>query len=80
MGFGAGSGDIPAEETDRTRGRFGVAGHAIEKRALAGPVGTDQTDDFAFCDVEVRAVHRPEGAELLDDAARLKEHAAPSGW
>ena len=56
----------------------GVAGEAVEERALARAVGADQADDLAFRHVEVGAVHRAEGAERLGDAARFKQHGRRS--
>ena len=68
-----------SQEADAAGGRFGVARQAVEERALAGAVRADQADDLALGHVQVGAIHRAEGAEGLDDAARLKQHGAPPG-
>jgi hypothetical protein len=75
--FGTGLGDILIEEPDHARSRFRVPSQTVEERAFARAVRTDQTNNFALAHLQVRAVHRTECPELLDDATRFKEHEAP---
>ena len=37
---------------NRTFGRVINAAHDVEQRRLTGPIGTDQTTDLAFLDIE----------------------------
>ena len=50
----------------------------LKKVLLPAPLGPIRPTISPSRHVEVGAIHRAEGAERLDDAARLKEHAAPS--
>ena len=53
-------GDDTAVELHRSAVRFDNAHHHVEGGGLAGPVGTEQTDDFARLDVDGNAIdHRP---------------------
>src|SRR5262245_22335747 len=55
------------------------AGNAVDQGALAGAVGSDQTDTLARRDREVDAVERDEAAEALAQGADLEQrgHRGP---
>ena len=49
------------------------AGHEVEERGLAGPVGPDHAEQFALAHVQVDRVHGREAAEAAHQAADLKQ-------
>ena len=64
----------PSSETAPSSG--GVhAGQQVERRGLAGAVGTDQGVQRAVGDRDVDALHRLDAAETLDDVAGGKHGA-----
>src|SRR6185312_9022331 len=52
------------------------AGEAVDQRALARPVGTDEADALAFFDIERDVVERDEAAEMLAEATNLEQRFA----
>ena len=63
-----------------------MAGQQVDRRCLAGAVGTDQADQLACAHGEVDPVHRGNATEMLAEAAaldqrrhfvRLRGHANP---
>src|SRR5436853_512972 len=71
---GGGACHVLTAESDGAVGRREVPGDAVEERALARAVRPDKSDDLPLVHGEIRAIHRSEGAECLDDVARLKQH------
>src|SRR5207245_3883666 len=73
-----GLGQIAAEEADPPAARQLSAGDALEQRALARAVGTDQAVELPLLDPEVHFAQRRELAEGLGDPRRLKQrHRRP---
>ena len=52
---------------NRTFGRVINAAHDVEQRRLTGPIGTDQTTDLAFLDIERCRVESGNSPELHRD-------------
>ena len=62
--IGGQSGDLVAVENDAARGRPQHPGQAIEERAFAGAVRTDNGADFVAFEVEIHVRQRRKPAEL----------------
>jgi hypothetical protein len=67
------AGDRGPAEPDAARGRPLQADDDLQKRALAGAVGTDDGDDLAVVDPERDAVDSREAAEALRDRVNLEQ-------
>ena len=48
-------------------------GDDVEQRRLAGTVGTDDADDLALLDVEIKIADRPHTAKVAGEAADLEQ-------
>jgi hypothetical protein len=59
-------------QLDRARRRPLEARDELQKRALAGPVGTDDGDDLAVVDPERDAVDRRQPTEALRERVNLE--------
>jgi hypothetical protein len=65
-------------ELDGARRRPLEARDELQKRALAGPVGTDDGDDLAVVDPERDTVDGRETAEAFCDRVDLEKQPSPS--
>ena len=64
---------VMAEDPDRARAGTGKAGGAVDKRRLAGTVGTEQAEEVARGDIQVDALERLcAGRVALDEALDLE--------
>jgi hypothetical protein len=66
-------GDLPAGEKDPAAGGPASPGNHIEKRCLAGAVGSYQTNDFTLIDSEIDVFQGPELPELFTESFQLQE-------
>src|SRR4029077_9328766 len=72
-----GAGDLAIPEADRASTRPQRAGDQIERRALAGAVGTDEPENLALADLEGNLVDRQKSVEALGQP-RDREHLKSS--
>jgi len=78
--LGGQHGDVGAVEGDGATGRELEPGDAAQGRGLAAAGGAEQRDELALGDVEVDALHRGDGAEvLLEGGEREARHACSTG-
>src|SRR5262249_35981921 len=66
-------GDIDSVELDPSRVGCGEADRHVEGRGLAGSIGSQETDDFAGCDLEVHT------ADDSPPVVRLRQLEGPEG-
>ena len=67
------AGDRPAVEAHLAGGRRELAENAVEQRRLAGTVGPDEAEDFAFVHGEGHPVYGADAAEGLPQVADFED-------
>src|SRR5208283_6145891 len=66
-------GDAPPLETDCAAGGGDEAGDEVEQRGLAGPVGTDDAEDFLVANAQGMVVDGAKPSKVLGQSVDLKK-------